>query len=42
LEEIRVALDRRAIKRKRGKSGFASSSAPNQKEEKMLACRLGR
>jgi len=42
LEEIRVNLDRRAVKRKGRKSGFASSSAPNQKEKKMLACRLGR
>jgi len=43
LEEIRVELDRRAVKRKRRKSRFASPSAPNQKEEKMLGVlRLGR
>jgi len=36
LEEIRVDLGRRAVKRKREKLGFASPSAPNQKEEKIL------
>jgi len=43
LEEIRVDLDKKAVKRKRRKLGFASSSAPNQKEEIMLGVlRLGR
>jgi len=36
LEEIRVDLDRRAFKRKRGKLGFANPNAPNRKEEKMV------
>ena len=36
LEEIRVHLDRRIVKRKRGQSRFANSSAPNSSEEKMI------
>jgi hypothetical protein len=36
LEEIRVDLDRRAVKRKREQSGSANSSAPTSSEEKML------
>ena len=36
LEEIREGLDRRTVKRKTREKGFASSNAPNQKEEKML------
>ena len=37
MEEIKVDLDRRVVKKKeKRESGFPSLSAPNQKEEKML------
>jgi len=36
LEEIRIDLDRRAVKTKTREKGFASSNAPYKSEEKML------
>jgi len=43
LEETRIDLDRRAVKRKTIEKGFASSNAPCKSEEKNLRyVRLGR